>query len=443
MPGQNQDERGCLNLKAIVVGSGAGGSTAALELSKNGYNVTILEAGGEFKPFTRFLTWAEPLRRIGLLGSEQTISKLFPPIKIIRSEKELALVRGITTGGSTAISCGNIVRTQRGLEELGLNLNPEFRELEEKIIVRTFPHERWRPVTRKMFYAAEELGFNPHKTPKAVDSLKCKSCGLCEMGCATGARWDSRKFLNEAVDNGAVIKIKTPVKKIIIENGKAVGVIAGTEPENFINIRADVIVLAAGGVGTAQILKNSKLPVEDKLWADIVLTLGGISKGAKQLKEPPMVWYTEHEDYILSPYLDIFSHWFHKPWRKVSTNDRVGLMIKLADTEKGTVNKDGSVEKEITTHDHQRINDALSKAKKVLELAGISEPYINGLYNGGHLGGTAPLDKENLDTMKPHGIPDNLWVADLSLVPKSQGMPTILLTAALALKVSRKIIQLS
>jgi len=439
----HQNERRCLNLKAIVVGSGAGGATAALELSKNGYDVTILEAGGVFKPFTRFLTWAEPLRRTGLLGSEQTISKLFSPINIIRSEKELTLVRGITTGGSTVISCGNIVRTQKGLEELGLNLNPEFKELEEKIIVRTFPHERWRPITRKMFYAAEELGLNPHKTPKAVDSLKCKFCGLCEMGCASGARWDSRTFLSEAVDKGTVLKIKTPVKKIIIENGKAVGVIAGTEPENFTKILADVIVLAAGGIGTAQILKNSKLSVEDKLWADIVLTLGGISKGAEQLKEPPMVWYTKHEDYILSPYLDIFSHWFHKPWRNVSTNNRVGLMVKLADTENGTVNLDGSVKKEITAHDHQRINDALAQAKKVMELAGVSEPYINGLYNGGHLGGTAPLNAENLDSMKPYGIPDNLWIADLSLVPKSQGMPTILLTAALALRISRKIIQLS
>ncbi len=443
MHGLYQNGRGCLTLKAIVVGSGAGGATAAMKLSKNGYNVTILEAGEQFKPFTRFLTWAEPLRRLGLLGSEQTISKLFPSINIIRSEKDLALVRGITTGGSTVLSCGNIVRTQRGLEELGIDLTPEFEELEDKIIISTFPPKRWRPTTRKMFYAAEELGLNPQKTPKAVDSLKCKSCGLCEMGCASGARWDSRTFLNEALDNGAVLKTKTPVKKVVIENGKAMGVITGTDPENINRINADVIVLAAGGIGTAQILKSSKVSVQDKLWADIVLTLGGISKGSKQLKEPPMVWYTQHEDYILSPYLDIFSHWFYKPWRNVSTNDRVGLMVKLADTEKGTVNEDGTVKKEITSNDHSRFNAAIAQALKIFELAGVSGPYINGLYNGGHLGGTAPLDKKNANSMKPDGTPDNLWISDLSLVPQSQGMPTMLLTAALALRVSRKILQLS
>jgi len=43
--------------------------------------------------------------------------------------------------------------------------------------------------------------------------------------------------------------------------------------------------------------------------------------------------------------------------------------------------------------------------------------------------------------MKPSWLPDGLWVADLSLVPRSQGMPTILLTAALALKVAREIIR--
>ncbi|MGC9516671.1 MAG: GMC family oxidoreductase N-terminal domain-containing protein [Methanomicrobiales archaeon] len=428
-------------MKILVVGSGAGGATAARELAINGSDVTILEAGGKFKPFTRFLNWAEPLRRTGLLGSEKTISKLFSPIKMTRSEKELVLVRGVTTGGSTVLSCGNIVRTQKGIKELGINLDNEFQELEDLIGVRTFPPKLWRPITRKMFYAAEELGMNPKKTPKAVDALKCTSCGLCELGCASGARWDSRKFLNESIHKGAVLKTESPVKKVIIEDGQAKGVLVENKDGSLTKIRADNVILAAGGIGTAQILKASKLPSKDNLWADIVLTLGGISKNAKQLKEPPMLWYSQHDDYILSPYLDIFSHWFHKPWRNVSTNDRVGLMIKLADTEKGTVFEDGRIKKQITSHDNSRFNEAILQAEKIMKKSGISGPYIQGLYNGGHLGGTAPLEKESADSMKPPGMPDNLWVADLSLVGQSQGMPTILLTAALALKVSRKIME--
>jgi choline dehydrogenase-like flavoprotein len=41
--------------------------------------------------------------------------------------------------------------------------------------------------------------------------------------------------------------------------------------------------------------------------------------------------------------------------------------------------------------------------------------------------------------MKPSWLPEGLWVADLSLAPRSQGLPTILLASAMALKVAKKI----
>ncbi len=132
------------------------------------------------------------------------------------------------------------------------------------------------------------------------------------MGCGSGARWDSCRFVADAVNKGAVLKTKSPVKKIIIENGHAKGVIVGSGSRSR-RFESDVVVLAAGGIGTPQILKASGLPAEDRLWVDIVLTLGGVSKGANQLNEPPMVWYTKEEDYILSPYINILSHFLHKP----------------------------------------------------------------------------------------------------------------------------------
>jgi choline dehydrogenase-like flavoprotein len=425
-------------MRAIVVGTGAGGATAARELAANGFEVIVLEAGKQFKPFTRRLSWAAPLRKVGLLGTEKTITRLFPPMDIIRSEKDMALVRGITTGGSTVISCGNIVRAEHGLKEIGLDLTPEFEEIENLIGVRTFPKERWQPVTKNMFEAAERIGLNPQATPKAVDAIKCTSCGLCELGCTTGARWDSRRFLNDARREGVILHVSSPVEKVIIENGQVKGVTV-REGNNSRVVKGDIVVLAAGGIGTAQILKASGLHAKDNLWVDIVLTLGGVLKGANQLKEPPMVWFTEHEDYILSPYLDILSHWFYKPWRNVSIDDRVGIMVKLADIEEGAVFADGKVQKSINKEDHLRLDEAISKAQNVLESAGVSGPYIRGLHNGGHLGGTVPLAKADVSSMKPSWLPEGLWVADLSLVPRSQGLPTILLTAAMALKVARKI----
>lgn len=345
-------------------------------------------------------------------------------------------MRGITTGGSTVISCGNMVRADHGFKDIGLDLTPEFEELENKIDTRPIPMKKWRPLTRKMYESAQTLGLNP--TPKAVKLHKCSSCGLCEMGCSTGARWDSGQFLDEAVKIGAVLHTSSPVEKVLIENKRVTGVLVKSGRSTKI-IKGNVVVLAAGGVGTAQILKASGLDAEDKLWVDIVLTLDGVSKNAKQLNEPPMTWYTEHEDYILSPYLDILSHYFHKPWRNVSLDDRVGIMVKLADMEDGTVFSDGSVQKEVTDKDESKIDGAVSHAQDIMEDSGVSGPFVKGMYNGGHLGGTVPLKREDISSMKPSKLLEGLWVADLSLAPRSQGLPTIMLTSALAMRVCRSI----
>ena len=91
--------------------------------------------------------------------------------------------------------------------------------------------------------------------------------------------------------------------------------------------------------------------------------------------------------------------------------------------------------------DQIRLEEAIEYASQIMEGAGVSRPFIRGMYNGGHLGGTVPLKKEYVKDMKPSWLPEGLWVADLSLAPRSQGMPTILLTAALALRVARMIIE--
>jgi len=423
-------------MKAIVVGSGAGGATAARELQSKGFDVTILEAGPPFKPFTWNLSHIELIKRLGLLKTGIT-KYFFPQAELRQSSPELMLVRGLTTGGCTVLSCGNIVRADHGLKDIGLDLSPEFQELEDEIHPKPFPQDKWRPLTTKMFHTAKDLGLNPHPTPKAVDPKRCISCGLCELGCKTGARWDSRKFMKQAVRSGAKLNTSSPVEKVLIEGGKVSGV--QIKSRGVQTLKADVVVLAAGGIGTAQILKNSGLHAEDRLWADIVLTLGGISPDARQLEEPPMLWYTSHDNFILSSYLDIFSHLFHKPWRKIPIENRVGLMVKLADAEEGTVSANGKVEKSLTSYDQERMDLAISQAREIMEGAGVSEPFVQGMYNAGHLGGTVPLKKEDVPNMRPSWLPEGLWIADLSLAPKSQGLPTILLASALALRVARKI----
>jgi hypothetical protein len=269
-----------------------------------------------------------------------------------------------------------------------------------------------------------------------VDPALCRACGLCELGCAGGARWDARRLLSEARRLGAEVRLGTPIERVVVEGGRARGVLVAGSRET---VRADAVLLAAGAIGTAGILRTSGLPVADRLWVDVVLTLGGRLPGARQLDEPPMVWYAARDGYILSPYLDLLSHFVHRPWRGVPLRDRVGVMVKLADEATGTVHADGRVEKEVTSVDRARLDEGIHLARGIMVRAGVRGPFVEGALNGGHLGGTVPLRREDVPSMHPPTLPDGLWVADLSLLPQSQGLPTMETTAALALRVARRV----
>jgi choline dehydrogenase-like flavoprotein len=407
-------------------------------LARKGFEVLVLEAGHPFNPLTHRISWLSPFRGTLLLKDENSVEKIFPHLETTRSSEDLVIFRGMTEGGSTTISCGNMVRAERGLNEIGLDLTPEFEEIEHSLEINSVPQERWRPLSQQMFEEAEKMGFTPNPTPKVVNPKKCVACGFCELGCVSGAKWDARIILKEILEKGGSVRTGSVVLKVILENGHAKGVLVSHGSSNE-RIDADLVVLSAGGVGTAQILKASDLPARDKLWVDIVLTVGGISKGAKMLNEPPMVWFIKQEHDIISPYFDLLSYWFHKPWHDVPKEDRVGVMIKLADTEQGSVHADGTITKSITDIDRQRLEKAKEKVIQIMEASDVNGPFVNGMIHGGHLGGTVPLAKEDVSSMHPSELPDNLWVADLSLLPHSQGLPTMLTTAALALRVSKRI----
>jgi ferredoxin len=372
------------------------------------------------------------------LRDENSIKKVFPHYQTTRTSDDLVIFTGVTEGGSTSISCGNMVRAERGLDEIGLDLTPEYEEIERSISINPIPRERWRPLTQRMFDEAQKLGFSPKPTPKVDDLKKCVGCGFCELGCATGAKWDSRLLYKDYLGKGITIETGSKVEKVIVENGQSKAVLV-SDGKSTRRVDADVVVLAAGGVGTAQILKASDLPARDKLWVDVVLTVGGVSKNAKMLSEPPMAWFIKEDNYILTPYFDILSYWFHKPWKDVPLENRVGMMIKLADTEQGTVAADGTVTKTLTDIDWKRLEEAKANAKSIMEASGVEGPFVDGMIHGGHLGGTVPLTKDDVSTMHPLWLPKDLWVADLSLLPHSQGLPTMLIASALALRVAKRI----
>ena len=420
--------------QAIVVGTGAGGATAAKELQGR-FNVRVLEAGRGFRPFGADLRVLEKVRATGILFDEREIKFLFPAMKVRRTPDNMVLVRGVGFGGTTTLATGNALRADHALSALGVRLDEEFDELSREIPVSTEHQRKWRSSTRRLFEICREMHLDPQPTPKMVDYAKCKRCGRCVLGCPEGAKWDSRRFLDLAIDHGALVEERCEVRRVVIVDGVALGVeVRQGWRRQF--LPADLIVLAAGGLGTPVILQNSSIPTVPGLFVDPVLCVAAEWNQAHQNKEVLMPFVVQRDHFILSPYFDQLSFFFNKEWRILPENI-VSLMVKLADEGIGTVT-DGAVRKELSTLDKSRLSEGVELCTEILGKFGVSrENVFLGTLNAGHPGGMLPLSKLEAETLHPPALPQNLYVADATLFPRSLGNPPMLTIMALAKRVSK------
>lgn len=420
--------------KAIVVGTGAGGATAAKEL-QGAYDVTILEAGREFRPFPVSLNVVDRMKRIGLLFDEREIQLLFPAMKIRKTADSSVMVNGIGLGGTTTMATGNAVRLDTDLRRIGIDLDAEFAELFKEVPISTDHQRRWRPMTERLFEICKDLNFHPAPLPKMGDVSRCVRCGRCVFGCPHGVKWDSRRFLESALEKGAQLYKGWTVEKVIVENGAAVGVSArrGLRKEEF---RAHLIVLAAGGFGTPVILKNSAIKCEKRLFVDPVLCVAAEVKNACQDREISMPFAVQRKGYILAPYFDFLSYFFNKDW-KSPRRDTVAMMIKIADSEAGSVTK-RRIDKRLSKEDKDLLESGISDCRAILSHLGVNEQdMFLGTINAGHPGGMLPLTKADAESLHPRRLPDNLYIADATLFPASLGNPPILTIMALAKRVCK------
>lgn len=422
---------------AIVVGSGAGGATAAKELQGK-FDVTVLEAGKEFHPFSLELPLIELTKKTGLLLDEREMSLFFRTMQI-RKTPDLVLVNGIGVGGTTTVSTGNAVRMDRDLKAIGIDLDDEFQEVFDEIPISTAHQKRWHKHTRRLFEICAELGLDPQPMPKMGNYDKCISCGRCTLGCRNGAKWDSRQFLQAACEHGARVETDCRVERIAIEHGRATGVEArhGWTRQFY---PADLIVLSAGGFGTPVILQNSGIPCEPHLFVDPVLCLATRWENALQCKEIEMPFFVQREYYILSPYFDFVSFLFNRAWN-YPAKDTLGIMIKLADSTTGSISKQ-ELHKTLTPLDKERLSGAVDTAREILHRFGANDrDIVPGTLNAGHPGGMLPLTESERESFHHDRLPENVYVADATLIPQSLGNPPILTIVAIAKRVSRRCIE--
>ncbi len=419
--------------QVVIVGSGAGGATLARELSMKGKEVLVVEKG---KKEEKIGTFQDCLRYFDVN----------PLTQMPRKSKEGVIIwRSMMVGGSTVVSCGNGVPClERELAEHGITLEREFTELGQEMSIAPCGDQLLSEGSQTLRWAAKELGYQMDLMPKFVDSSKCEKCGCCVLGCAHDAKWTAVKYLKDAARGGVELVTETSVDEVLVEGGKAKG-IRCTGPRGHTEISADVVVLAAGGLGTPVILQRSGIKeAGSDLFVDLFVNTYGRTEGLNQVHEPPMALvnhqFHQEKGFILSPFVNHHRMVRFNEYgvRAVSESSKkmIGIMTKTADDAVGRVYPDGSVSKPVTDADWGRLREGSSIAKEILIKAGADrKSLVVSAVQGGHPGGTAAIGKvvdSDLQTRV-----EGLFVCDASVLPAAPGLPPILTIAALAKRLGR------
>ncbi|MBE3133730.1 MAG: GMC family oxidoreductase [Acidobacteria bacterium] len=426
--------------RILIIGAGAGGATVARELAGR-HTVTVVEAGGAFRPYRGNINRLARARATGLFFDERLVRLLFPAMQVrktrgVAGANGMILVNGVAVGGTTTISAGNALRCDEDLRRLGIDLDVEFDELAREVPVTRDHRDRWTEVTRRLAGACTELGLDPRPIPKLGDYSRCRQCGRCVLGCPNGAKWDARRFLDDAVSRGATVETGWKVDSLVVRGGLADG-IQGRRGLRRAAASADLIVLAAGGAGTPAILERSDIRCEPRLFVDPILCVAAPLPGAGLDREISMPFVVERDRYIVSPYMDWLSFFFNQRWR-LAARDIVPLMIKLADDDRGRVGG-WRIEKSLTEQDQARLADGVALCHEILERVGAPRAgHFLGTVNAGHPGGALPAGR-GPQPFHDGRLPENVWVADASLIPVALGRPPILTIMAMAKRVARLI----
>ena len=398
-------------MNVLVVGSGAAGGTVARELSKNGISVTIIEKGPATKVKNAYMEYI-----IQNVGTE--------------------LSNTVCLGGTTLVTLGNGVKDcADDFKDFGIDLNPEFEEIERELFVSHLPDSHFGDGTKKIMESAESIGFEVEKMPKFIDPNLCKPCGKCALGCPQDAKWTSMTFIEEAEKYGAKVIENTPVTDIIVSEGKVRGVKSYEEI-----FEADIVILAAGAIETPRLLQKIGINAGHNLFVDTFVTVGGILENIKFNTELQMNAIIKFDNFIIGPHFtevlvnDLNVHNARK-------KDVIGLMVMIKDESSGKVTPDEII-KLNTGNDLARLAQGSAIASSILIEAGVDPKTIVSTHaRGAHLGGTAPIGdvvNKNLQTEV-----EGLYVGDASVFPKAPGAPPVLTIIALAKRLANHVMEMN
>ncbi len=240
---------------ACVVGSGAGGSVVAAELAAAGRRVVVLEQGRSWTEADLDAREAASLARLmwerGLGASD---------------DLAVAILAGAAVGGGTVVGWSTSLRlppavraewTALGIDGLDGEIDAHYEVIERRLDVGVdeSPINAQNSVLAR---GCEALGLPWQVIPR--NTKGCGDCGHCGLGCRRGAKLSTpRTFLRDAVAAGATLITECAAERVLVEHGRAVGVSAVAATSHRITVRAPLIVVAGGSIGTPALLLRSRL----------------------------------------------------------------------------------------------------------------------------------------------------------------------------------------
>ncbi|MDX8142654.1 GMC family oxidoreductase [Lentzea sp. BCCO 10_0061] len=280
------------NFDVVIVGSGFGGSVAALRLTEKGYRVAVLEAGRRFADdefaktswdLRRYL-WAPQLRCFG--------------IQRIHTLRNVMVLAGAGVGGGSLVYANTLYRPLKPFYEDRQwahitdwqdELEPFYDQASRMLGVVTNPTTT--PSDVVMQKVAKDMGVEDsyHATPvgvffgepgqKAADPYfggagpertGCTECGSCMSGCRVGAKNTLVKnYLYLAEKLGAKVFPLTTVTQLSENNGTWTIDTKMTGGKAKATFTADQVVIAAGTWGTQQLLHKAKATTLPKISAKL------------------------------------------------------------------------------------------------------------------------------------------------------------------------------
>jgi long-chain-alcohol oxidase len=246
-----------LDCDVVVVGSGAGGGTAAGVLAQAGLDVVIVEAGGYYDQAEFDGAELRGLDRLYLNGGGMA-----------SADGSVGLLAGSALGGGTLVNYtfafrppDDVRREWAGEYGVAPVATKEFDQSLDAVWERIGVNAEHSVPSRRdesIRAGLDKLGWGWDVMQRNVRGCREEVCRLCHYGCQLGAKQSTLKtWIQDAHEAGARILVGTRADSVITEAGSARGIEARTVDGHRVTVRARAVVSACGALHTPALLARS------------------------------------------------------------------------------------------------------------------------------------------------------------------------------------------